>query len=539
MRRTALCFGLLAVMAVPAAAGAQADSGQPATSAAAPGAPDTTDPTDAIDATGAAVDLESELSALMSLGAFAGDPSPRMRDIHDRWASSLDGLGRDELIWWVEDSDNSGNVALDRLRAGGLDPTAAVTAALGVLSEADYAALRSGGTISVAPIVYNNALGDLDPVTGTVIERPRRSVPVADSTPARPTDAPLAPIIGGGVAALFLSVAALELIRRRRGNRALVGDDSVGNLLDAARKLSASLDAEEIATIAIVEAAALTEADGAAFVAVVDGVATLVSASAPEVIDATQLDRGLIARVLSTGLPTRAVVSEAVFGTGPVAVIVVPVLRSGRVVAAICVRRRAGVPFSSDDQELVCRLSPFVAGAIDAASLHDGVTELSLTDGLTSLANRRRLDRDLPEVVAAGRGPVGFLMIDIDYFKTFNDLNGHVAGDVALRQVAEILALSVRPMDVVYRYGGEEFCVLLAEATAAEAATVAERVRAAVEAFDFDGGSTQPGGRVTVSVGLALTDRADRADAAEIKQRADGALYAAKNSGRNRIAISP
>ena len=524
----------MAMISIPAMpAGAQADSTVDAAgSAGAAGAVSS----DADAATNAVVDLESELSALMDLGAFTGDPSPRMHEIHDQWSSSLAGLGRDELIWWVQDSDNSGNTALDQLRARGLEPTPAVTAALGVLSEADFAALRAGATISVPPAVYDNALGDLDPAGGAVVGKPRRSVPSSAPAPAS-TGRSLALIIVISALALVVAAVGLVLARRRSrtGRSGAMAGDSVANLLDAARQLNTSLDTDEIAAIAIAEAAALTRADGAAFISMVGGRPTLSRESALGVIDPEQLDRSLIGRVLTTGLPARGVVNEAAFGPAPTAAMVVPVVRSAQVVAAICVRRSATEPFDAEEQELVCRLSPFVAGAIDAATLHDGVTELSLTDGLTSLANRRRLDRDLPEVVADGHGPVGFLMIDIDHFKTYNDLNGHVAGDVALRHVAEILAMSVRPNDVVYRYGGEEFSVLLAEANAAEATTVAERIRAAVEQFDFEGGSTQPGGRVTVSVGLALTDRAD---AGEIKERADGALYAAKNLGRNRVEVA-
>jgi len=166
------------------------------------------------------------------------------------------------------------------------------------------------------------------------------------------------------------------------------------------------------------------------------------------------------------------------------------------------------------------------------------VREKAALDPLTQLFNRAALDAHLDRVAdlafLLSSNPC-ILMIDIDHFKTYNDTHGHVAGDEALRSVAAILSANVRPDDVVYRYGGEEFSVLLSEATPAEAALVAERIRAAVEAAEIPGGDTQPGGRLTVSVGLALTDRTDPG---RIKERADGALYDAKHLGRNRVEIA-
>ena len=167
---------------------------------------------------------------------------------------------------------------------------------------------------------------------------------------------------------------------------------------------------------------------------------------------------------------------------------------------------------------------------------HDAATSMSLTDGLTSLANRRRLDRDLPAALGRGHGSVGLLMVDVDHLTTYNDTNGQIAGDDVLRRVAEVLGAQVRPTDVVYRYAGGEFCVLVADATPTEAALVAERVRAGIEAVDFPGASSQPGGRLTVSVGLAITEASDPL---EITRRADRALHAAKHGGRNRVEISP
>ena len=153
----------------------------------------------------------------------------------------------------------------------------------------------------------------------------------------------------------------------------------------------------------------------------------------------------------------------------------------------------------------------------------------SSRDGLTDVANRRQLERDLdvraPELVAV-------LMIDIDHFKVLNDSYGHAAGDRALVAVAGAISSALRSGDVVYRYGGEEFCALLPDADLDTAAAVAERMRSAVELLDFTGAEYLDGARLTVSVGVGVgTPRPTVVDA-------DRALYAAKTAGRNRIMLA-
>ncbi len=511
--------------------------------------------------------LEREVLALVQLDDFDGAVPQRLIKVHDEWASSLAGLDTAGLISWVQTADQQGQTALDELRAAGITPSPPVATALGLLSPADLASLDDGHRIDIPAGVYADALTDLDRLSsdpssrsfashfqqstnqrpaGTVSQSSSRfaaqnnrpSTPAATVAAAPPTTTPPAdhavpwPAVAGGAAlALVLAIVAA----RRRGPRASEGE-SVASLLDAARRLGASLDSTLVARIAVEQAMELTRADGAVFVAVDDGVASVRHESQIGLVAAEHLDRGVIRRVLDTGHPWRGIVTDDTFTRGACAVVVVPVLCSARVVGALCVvRRRVEGSFRAEDQDLMCQLASLVAGALDAALVHDGITELTLTDGLTSLANRRRLDRDLSIALADGLLPVGFLMIDIDHFKTYNDTNGHIAGDVALRQVAAILAANARPNDVVYRYGGEEFCVLLADASVEDATLVAERLRAAVEEGVFDGAQSQPGGRITISVGLAL---ADRSDPREIKQRADAALYEAKHRGRNRVEVS-
>lgn len=160
------------------------------------------------------------------------------------------------------------------------------------------------------------------------------------------------------------------------------------------------------------------------------------------------------------------------------------------------------------------------------------LADIAFTDGLTGLHNRRRLDSDLLDTARNGARPTALLMIDVDHFKQINDAHGHAVGDDVLRRVAEVISRNVRTNDLPYRYGGEEFCVLLPDTEHAEADEVGERVRAAIE----DDRVPLPDGTeadITVSLGLAA---GHAADVEQLVRDADRALYAAKTHGRNRLA---
>lgn len=159
----------------------------------------------------------------------------------------------------------------------------------------------------------------------------------------------------------------------------------------------------------------------------------------------------------------------------------------------------------------------------------EDLAAMAWSDGLTGVANRRRLDRDIA-ANAGGSSPTAVIMVDVDHFKQVNDSYGHQVGDDVLRGVGAALADNVRHDDVVYRYGGEEFCVLLPGANPGEAQAVADRVVQAMRAILLP-----DGGHITVSVGVA---EGRAGDVAETLETADRALYAAKAGGRDRATAA-
>ena len=162
---------------------------------------------------------------------------------------------------------------------------------------------------------------------------------------------------------------------------------------------------------------------------------------------------------------------------------------------------------------------------------------LSITDGLTKLYNSRYFYNQLKAEIdrtARYQRPLSLLLLDIDKFKEYNDGYGHLEGDKVLLRLGQIIKSCLRKMDSAYRYGGEEFTVILPETEGDEAATVAERIRSAVEADQFfPQNSNQP---ISITISIGVTEYHDREDVAIFVQRADKAMYLSKQSGRNRVS---
>ena len=170
--------------------------------------------------------------------------------------------------------------------------------------------------------------------------------------------------------------------------------------------------------------------------------------------------------------------------------------------------------------------------------LRSELATMVLADPLTGCLNRRGLEQVLNQAVSSASrhdGEVALLAVDIDHFKSINDMSGHLAGDAVLRELAGLLSQSSRGGDVVARVGGEEFVILLPGADSETAGVVAERVTSMVRANSFR--TARGHHRVTVSIGIACEQVRDKHVAGALRARADEALYVAKRLGRNRVVM--
>jgi diguanylate cyclase (GGDEF)-like protein len=240
--------------------------------------------------------------------------------------------------------------------------------------------------------------------------------------------------------------------------------------------------------------------------------------------------------------------------------LVVPIRRQGVSRAMLLLENRLSRgAFSSDRLDAVSLVAGQLAVSLDNAlmyaSLENKVAErtrelreanqrleaLSISDPLTGLANRRRLDEVLQSEwlrALRGHGSIGVVMIDIDHFKRYNDHYGHVSGDSCLCAVATALQATVRQgVDFAARYGGEEFILVLPDADAAAAVRAAERAHAAVLALREPHAASDLG-YVTISVGVAALMPTHEIDAGQLIELADAALYDAKQQGRNRVTLA-
>ena len=224
----------------------------------------------------------------------------------------------------------------------------------------------------------------------------------------------------------------------------------------------------------------------------------------------------------------------AVPGIGPLdgSMIAVPLRRRDGVKGVITLERQGGRDrFSGEEFELVKLFAAQVSIAMQNAEEHRAVEIRAETDALTGLRNKGTFDRQLVKAVGLGE-PFSLLMLDLDDFKGFNDARGHQAGDELLRRIAAALRAGVRESDVVFRYGGDEFALLLPGTDAQGALAVAQKAREAVHRASAAGSA-----RVSCSIGVAAFPE-DGADQPSILLAADRACYASKRSGRDRMSTA-
>ncbi len=215
----------------------------------------------------------------------------------------------------------------------------------------------------------------------------------------------------------------------------------------------------------------------------------------------------------------------------------VPLRSKGRILGVMSLNRRALDAFNAQEMRLAEAIAAQAALAIANARLYQQTLELSFTDALTAVANRRqlflRLEQELSRSVRFG-DPLSVLMIDLDLFKRINDQHGHTAGDGVLRGVANALRRNVRKVDIVARYGGEEFCIVLPRVGKPEAMEVAEKLRRSVAVAALPSPEGIAPLRVTISIGVAAMG-IDADDVQGLIEKADAALYEAKRLGRDRV----
>lgn len=194
-------------------------------------------------------------------------------------------------------------------------------------------------------------------------------------------------------------------------------------------------------------------------------------------------------------------------------------------------------PITSDNIRILTMFANQAGLAIENSQLYEQTLIKAHTDSLTGLWNHGYFQYCLQEELNSAQKnsqPLSIIMADLDNFKMYNDAYGHQKGDQILKQIARLLSLSARKQDSIYRYGGEEFAIILTRTTKHEARAIAERIRTAIERYDFQQTNNPADKRLTVSSGLAtFPDDADSKDT--LLACADKALYEAKHQGKNRI----
>jgi diguanylate cyclase (GGDEF)-like protein/PAS domain S-box-containing protein len=221
--------------------------------------------------------------------------------------------------------------------------------------------------------------------------------------------------------------------------------------------------------------------------------------------------------------------------------ICVPVLIHDKVRAIIHLDSAEKDAFSDGDVQFIKFLAEIISFTIERVELFHQIEEISIRDGLTGCFNRRKFDTDIVDEISRAKRyhrDLSLLMIDIDWFKKYNDYHGHTSGDNVLRQLVKLIKKESRETDWLYRYGGEEFIMILPETGKLEAIELANRLREGVEKQLFTGEElSQPNTDLTISIGVASFPD----DGEGIKQlinAADKALYTAKEKGRNRVCAA-
>ncbi|WNF35274.1 diguanylate cyclase [Bacillaceae bacterium IKA-2] len=220
---------------------------------------------------------------------------------------------------------------------------------------------------------------------------------------------------------------------------------------------------------------------------------------------------------------------------------VVPLLNQGNQIGVLIIDNIVNhQPITEDDIDSVIPLANQAAIAIEHANLYKQIENMALKDGLTGLLNHRSFESYSNNLFASAittKKTLSMIIFDIDSFKHFNDTNGHLLGNEVLIHLASLIPQSVRGNDLAFRFGGEEFIVLLPNTSEDKAVIVGERIRYNIEKAIFPNEEKQPKGTLTVSVGVASTEKYQFKHVSSFIEAADSALYKAKNQGRNKVVL--
>ena len=351
--------------------------------------------------------------------------------------------------------------------------------------------------------------------------------------------------IGSGLIEMTQSLASERATRMQREAEAIHNAHRLQQILTLAREVAGSLNLRyvlrAVGTSAVVVSGWakatvwLTDEDQNRLVAAYDSDGP---DGAPMGIDPLLLGEGAAGKAAKYGRTATDGGEPATDGgrAPGVSRLALPMIVGARVVGVLEVIDTEGRSADAPTVESLDALATHAGTAIEAARLHQKVEERSEHDALTRLFNRHRFEIDLAAECGRSlryRRPLAFVMMDVDHFKTFNDEHGHQRGDEVLQEVSSVVTGQLREGDTAYRYGGEEFALLLRETDAVGAAEVAERVRARIEQSLAAHGNQ---GAVTASFGVAaFSEHLGAPD--KLVRAADAALYQAKREGRNRVVV--
>lgn len=222
---------------------------------------------------------------------------------------------------------------------------------------------------------------------------------------------------------------------------------------------------------------------------------------------------------------------------GVTSFIIAPFHQKRNVVGIIGVFSFDNKQFNIKDLDLLRKVSAPTSLLVENAVLFERTKTLAITDSLTQLYNRRHFEQKLNAVCINSekkKTPVSLCIADVDFFKYYNDVNGHQAGDAVLKKIAEVLKQGVKGSDIVGRYGGEEFIIIFPDTEKADVVRICENISRKIKSFVFYNEEAQPNNNLTISFGVASFPEDAQTPEQLIKQ-ADFALYRAKELGKDRV----